>query len=103
MTDTERQLWFRLRGKQLGDVQFYRQKTLGNYIVDFYAPKAGLVIEIDGEQHGEKDYREKDRKRDEWLHCRGLQILRVSNREVLQEMEGVLETILKTVEERKRL
>jgi len=44
MTDTERTLWSRLRRKQLKGHQFYRQKIIGNYIVDFYCPRAGMVI-----------------------------------------------------------
>ena len=48
MTDSERVLWSRLRGKQLLGVQFYRQKPIGEFIVDFYAPKTKLVVEVDG-------------------------------------------------------
>ena len=44
MTDAERLLWSRVRGKQIGPVQFYRQKPLGDYIVDFHAPKAKTVV-----------------------------------------------------------
>ncbi len=51
MTDAERLLWSRIRRKQLKDCQFYRQKVVGNYIVDFYCPKSNLVIELDGGQH----------------------------------------------------
>ena len=50
MTDAEHRLWFRLRRKQLLWVQFYRQKPIGKYIVDFYAPAVALVIEVDGGQ-----------------------------------------------------
>jgi very-short-patch-repair endonuclease len=46
MTDVENMLWFRLRRKQLKGLQFYRQKIIGKYIVDFYCPKANLVIEL---------------------------------------------------------
>ena len=46
LTDSERALWQRLRGKQLSDVQFFCQKPIGGYIVDFYAPKAKLVIKL---------------------------------------------------------
>ena len=53
MTDSKRVLWSRLRGKQLLGVQFYRQKPIGEYIVDFYALKAKLVVEVDGSQHTE--------------------------------------------------
>jgi very-short-patch-repair endonuclease len=51
MTDAERHLWKKLRMKQLRGKQFYRQRIIGNYIVDFYCPKAGLIVEIDGGQH----------------------------------------------------
>ena len=50
-TDSEEHLWTRLRRKQLLGIQFYRQKPLGDYIVDFYAPKVKLVVEVDGSQH----------------------------------------------------
>jgi very-short-patch-repair endonuclease len=53
LTDAEQRLWNRLRRKQILGVQFYRQKPIGNYIVDFYAPAARLVIEVDGAQHAE--------------------------------------------------
>jgi very-short-patch-repair endonuclease len=51
LTDSESALWTQLRAKQPAGIQFYRQKPLGPYIVDFYAPQAKLVIEIDGSQH----------------------------------------------------
>ncbi len=44
MTDAERLLWSRLRRKQINGVQFYRQKPLGNYIVDFYGPGFGSMF-----------------------------------------------------------
>ena len=50
MTDAELKLWSRIRGKQICGVQFYRQKPLLDFIVDFYAPAARLVIEVDGAQ-----------------------------------------------------
>ncbi len=65
MTDSERVLWSRLRGKQLSGVQFYRQKPIGEYIVDFFAPRTKLVVEVDGSQHLEGEQAEKDRHRDE--------------------------------------
>ena len=63
LTDSERALWRRLQGKQLAGVQFYRQKPIGSYIVDFYAPRAKLVIEIDGSQHFEAPHADKDKER----------------------------------------
>ncbi len=50
-TDSEKALWSRLRNKQLLGIQFYRQKPIGEHIVDFFAPKAKLVVEVDGSQH----------------------------------------------------
>jgi len=47
MTDSEMLLWSKIRGKQLKGLQFYRQKIIGNYIADFYCPKARLVIEME--------------------------------------------------------
>jgi very-short-patch-repair endonuclease len=50
-TDSEQRLWSRLRRKHILGVQFYRQKPIGRYVVDFYAPAVGLVVEVDGGQH----------------------------------------------------
>ena len=93
MTDAEQLLWSRLRRKQLHGVQFYRQKPVGPYIVDFFAPGAGLVIEVDGSQHSEPAHFEQDRVRDRCLADEGLLVLRFNNREVLLETEAVLEQI----------
>jgi very-short-patch-repair endonuclease len=97
LTDSELSLWRRLRGKQLAGVQFYRQKAIGNYIVDFYAPKAKLVIEIDGSQHLEASQASKDRERDEFLGRLGLMVLRINGRQVLKEAEAVVELIYQTI------
>ena len=81
MTDAERALWVKLRGKQLLGLQFYRQKTLGNYIVDFYCAAARLVIEVDGGQHYQPDGATQDALRDCYLKSLGLEVLRFSNLE----------------------
>jgi len=64
MTDAERIIWKHVRRKQILSVQFYRQKPIGRYIVDFYAPKAKLVVEIDGSLHVEAENMKKDQQRD---------------------------------------
>ena len=99
-TESERMLWSHLRRRQLLDVQFYRQKPIGNYIVDFYAPKARLVIEVDGSQHLEEIHSENDVYRDECLASQGLKVLRFNNLQVLKECDAVLEVIHGTLEER---
>jgi len=93
MTDAERLLWSKLRGKQLNGLQFYRQKIIDNYIVDFYCPKLKLVIEVDGGQHYSAEGREKDKKRDNDMMRVGITVLRFSDREVLGQLDVVLEKI----------
>jgi len=97
MTDAEQLLWTHLRRKQLHGVQFYRQKPLGPYIVDFFAPSAGLVIEVDGGQHFEAEHFERDRQRDQCLADERLLVLRFNNREVLLETDAVLERIAEEI------
>ena len=97
MTDAERLIWSKLRSKQIKRHQFYRQKILGNYIVDFFCPAAQLVIEIDGGQHCTPEGIKKDRLRDEYLGSLGLTVLRFHDSDVLKNIEGVLARILQFV------
>ncbi|MFO7684531.1 MAG: DUF559 domain-containing protein [Desulfobacterales bacterium] len=99
MTDSERVLWSRLRGKQLFGVQAYRQKPIGEYIVDFYIPKAKLVIEVDGSQHSASQNVGRDRGRDAHMKGVGLRVLRFNSRAVLKETEAVVEVIARAVRE----
>ena len=100
MTESERELWSRLRGKQLLGVQFYRQKPIGNFIVDFFAPKAKLVVEVDGSQHAEEDHRMRDKQRDEYLATLGIKVLRFNSREVLNCTDSVVNSIYRSIEQR---
>jgi very-short-patch-repair endonuclease len=100
MTESERELWSRLRGKQLLGVQFYRQKPIGNFIVDFFAPKAKLVVEVDGSQHTVEDHRSRDKHRDEYLASRGIKVLRFNSREVLNRTDSVVNSIYRYIGEK---
>jgi len=93
MTDAEKMLWLKLRGKQLKEYPFYRQKIIGKYTVDFYCPKANLVIELDGGQHYSETGQEKDRTRDNVLREMGIKVLRFSDRDVFENIGGVMEGI----------
>lgn len=93
LTEAERLIWRRLRGRQLHGLQFYRQKPLLDYIVDFYCPRAKLVVEIDGSQHLEEVAAANDSIRDDRLASIGLKVLRFSNLQVMQEIESVLAVI----------
>ncbi len=93
MTEAEKELWSKIRGKQLKGYQFYRQKPIGIFIVDFYGPKGNLVVELDGGQHYSSEGKIKDNLRDAYMEGMGLRVLRFSDREVFENMRGVFETI----------
>lgn len=102
MSDAEQRLWSGLRRKQILGVQFYRQRPIGDYIVDFYAPRARLVIEVDGGQHFDDPHMIYDEARDAFLKQLGLEVLRFDNLQVLNEVGAVLEVVFDMVERRKK-
>ncbi len=93
MTDAENTLWLKLRRKQLKGHQFYRQKIIGKYIVDFYCPKGNLVLELDGGQHYSEAGQAKDRTRGDVLTEMEIKVLRFSDRDVFKNIGGVMEVI----------
>ncbi len=93
MTDAEQLIWSKIRRKQISDFQFYRQKNIGHYIVDFYCPKGKLIVEIDGGQHYQIDGMKKDQKRDSYLQQLGFSVLRFSDIDALKNIDGVVERI----------
>ena len=100
MTGAELKLWSKIRKKQICGVQFYRQKPLLDYIVDFYAPSAELVIEVDGSQHFEPENQQRDKQRDQRLGELGIRVVRFDNAQVLFELDAVVETIYDIVEKK---
>jgi len=66
---------------------------MGNYIVDFYCHSGKLVIEVDGGQHYQPEGKRKDALRDEYMAQLGLKVLRFSDREVLENLDAVVEVI----------
>ena len=96
-TKQENHLWYDfLRNYPL---QFYRQKIIGPYIVDFYCPKAKLIIELDGMQHYEKDAIVYDNNRTKAFEELNLCVIRFSNYEIDNNFESVCEKINKKVTE----
>jgi very-short-patch-repair endonuclease len=94
-TEPERRLWRALSGSRLGGYKFRRQATIDNRIVDFFCPIKGLIVEIDGDTHEPLSNERRDRQlRDE----RGFECLRFGNREVMENLEGVLQAILLTLD-----
>ena len=90
-TPQENHLWYDFLRQY--EVRFQRQKTIGNYIVDFYCHQAKLIIEIDGSQHFEDKKQVYDEKRTKELEELGLQVIRISNRQINEEFRSVCEHI----------
>jgi len=91
-TPIERRLWWRLRKRQLDGLHFRRQHPIGPFIVDFYCDKHRLIIELDGPSHDEQV--EYDEERTAWLEACGYRVIRFANKQVRNNLEGVLEAIL---------
>ena len=99
MTDAEHKLWSQIRDNKLG-IKLRRQVVFGPYILDFYSAKAKLVLELDGGQHNTDEGIAKDKKRDTYLKEHGLEVLRFSDIEVLQNTSGVLQIIYDKIKEK---
>ena len=97
LTEAEKRLWERLKLKHLGYV-FYRQKPIGDYIVDFYCNQAKLIVEVDGEYHLDNNTADSDRVRNEYMKNLGLTVLRFTNSEVLNNTNKVVEEISKQLD-----
>ena len=95
MTPQECRLWHDFLKKL--PIPVYRQRMLGNYIVDFYIASKKLVIEIDGAQHQMAENRLADVERDKVLHDRGMTIKRYSNQDINRNFIAVCEDLLKTL------
>ena len=87
MTKEEKHLWYDFLREY--PVKFTRQKVLGKYIADFYCAKANIVIELDGSQHYEDEGLINDEKRTEYLQQYGINVISISNLDVLKNFEGV--------------
>ena len=95
MTPEERHLWYDFL-KQL-PLTVKRQHNIANFIVDFYIAQKKLVIEVDGNQHGEEDNLKLDKARDEALAEWGITVIRYSNRDIKNNFDGVKEDILRKI------
>ena len=91
-TDAEQKLWRHLRNRQMQGWKFRRQHEIDRYIADFACPDAGLIVELDGSQHGEQVIYDETRTRK--LETMGCRVLRFWDNDVLTNIEGVLEVIL---------
>jgi very-short-patch-repair endonuclease len=86
-TPPEQLLWSVLRSRQLAGLKFRRQEVIGEYIVDFCGREVKLIVELDGSSH--EDKLESDTIRSRCLTDQGYQVLRVTNRDVIEDLEAV--------------
>ena len=96
MTPAEVKLWARLRAHRLNNIHFRNQHAIGNYVVDFCAPRKRFIIELDGSQHLEQE--EYDQERTEYLESKGYRVLRFWNSQVMNDIEGVMRAIIFALE-----
>jgi len=96
-TPTEKKLWEFIRRKQFYGIQFYRQYGIGPYIADFYAPSIKLCIEVDGDQHYTADGKEYDSERDNYMKTLNISVIRFRNKEVLQNIDEIVDMIEKKI------
>jgi len=89
-TEAEKKLWTRLRNSQFCEVKFFRQYSVGPYIIDFYCPKLRLAIELDGGQHALDDNRQYDAERSAYLNKQLIDVMRFWNHEIFSDLEAVL-------------
>ena len=99
-TEAEARLWFHLRNCRLDGVKFRRQLPLGPFVVDFCCMEVGLVIEVDGGQHSERE--QADARRTRMLEEQGFRVVRFWNNEVLEQTEAVVEQIRMVIEQCRR-
>ncbi|MCC6919425.1 MAG: endonuclease domain-containing protein [Alphaproteobacteria bacterium] len=97
-TDAERLLWGHLRARRLGGYKFKRQDPRSPFIVDFLCAERGLVVELDGSQHGEDVALAYDAWRTVRLNAEGLRVIRFWNSDVLKHLRFVLDDILRALE-----
>ena len=96
MSLAEVKLWMHLRDHHVGNIHFRNQHAIGNYIVDFFAPRRKLIIELDGSQHLEQE--EYDEERTLYLVSQGYKVIRFWNNQVMNDIEGVIKAIINALE-----
>ncbi|MDO4493347.1 MAG: DUF559 domain-containing protein [Clostridia bacterium] len=99
-TPEERKLWYGFLRRHR--VKFTRQKVLGRYIADFYAPQLKLAVELDGSQHYEAEGLRKDAERTAFLNGCGIRVVRIANCDVNKNFGGVCAYLDKIVAEAER-
>jgi very-short-patch-repair endonuclease len=90
LTSAEAALWKHLQRSQLDGRKFRRQHGVGPYVLDFYCPRERLAVELDGAAHDHEAAQSRDQIRERFLTQTGIKVLRFENRDVIENLEGVL-------------
>jgi len=93
-TPAEDKLWSVLRGRGIDGAKFRRQQRFGRFVADFVCHAARLIVEVDGDTHAGDDARRRDARRSAFLEQEGYRVFRVSNTDVMENLEGVADAIL---------
>jgi very-short-patch-repair endonuclease len=93
LTPAEARLWTHLQRSQLSGRKFRRQHGAGPYVLDFYCPRVRLAVELDGAAHDHAAAQGRDARRDAFLSQARIRVLRFENRDVMDNLEGVLAVI----------
>jgi len=98
MTPEEHRLWSAVRGNRLNGLHFRRQQIIGSYVVDFFCEAADLVVELDGAGHLLSI--EEDKIRDQELGRRGIEVMRIPNQDLRDDLHAVISRIGKYAQSR---
>jgi|ERR687886_3075563 very-short-patch-repair endonuclease len=99
MTKAEAIVWQKLRCKQIENCKFRTQYSVDRFVLDFYSPEIKLAIEIDGESHFQEGVAQYDEERQVFIESAGIKFLRFTNKDVYENLNGVLETIADKIRE----
>ncbi len=103
MTEAEKQLWKRIRNRQLENCKFRRQYSVAAFAIDFYSPEIKLALEVDGDSHFVDGAVEYDAERQKFIESARIKFLRFTNEDVYHNLDGVLEVIVEEIKSLRRV
>jgi len=97
MPPAEVLLWLKLKGKGLEGYKFRRQYGVDKFVIDFYCPEIKLAIEVDGDSHFVEGADVTDKERQAIIESFGISFLRFTNREIYENLDGILNQIMEYI------
>lgn len=90
-------LWSKLKNKSLCGYKFRRQYSVNKFVIDFYSPELKLAIEVDGDSHFTDGVDVRDKERQMIIESYDIKFLRYTNREVYENVDGIIESIIENI------